>query len=248
MSCAEISEWFLVRRLAVIDVASEAWAEARSATLNQPRGSTSAICLHRLARRGVIRRLRRGLYVVIDPVRNTAPVAIASAAFATEQHYVTTDAALSVEGLIDQPIPTITVVLQHKRVQLDLGGQVVRPVTISDTLFADAKWHRTTIDGFPVRIASRVQAVVDALVEPHWMTHASLIPEVLAAFTDSEVAEAAERALARTQAAAQRLGYLLEDAHRPEPAALAAFRPKNVVELRPGYRSGPFSTRWRIYG
>lgn len=248
MSCTEIPDWFLRRRLAVIDVASNAWAEARAEALPQSRESTTAVCLHRLAKRGAIRRLRRGLYVVVDPIRETSPIAIASAAFASELHYITTDAALSVEGLIDQPIPTITVVLSDKRKQLDLGGTIVHPVILPPNVFADAEWHKTTIDGFAVRVASRVQAIVDALAEPHWMTHATLIPEVLGAFTDDEIAATAERAMRRSHAAAQRLGYLLEDARRPAPNVLAAFVPKNVVDLRPGHRSGLFSTRWRVYG
>ena len=248
MSCTDIPDWFLRRRLAVIDVATKSWAEARSETMNQSRGSTPAVCLHRLARRGAIRRLRRGLYLVIDPIRETAPIAVASAAFASDQHYVTTDAALSVDALIDQPIPTITVVLTAKRKHLDVGGTLIRPVILPHALFAEAEWHKTTIDGYAIRVASRVQAVVDALAEPHWMTHASLIPEVLAAFTDAEAAQAASRAMGRSHAAAQRLGYLLEDARRPAPPELAAFRPKSTVDLRPGYRSGPFSTRWRVYG
>ena len=53
-TATEIPDWFLVRRIAVIDVASEAWAEARSATLNRPRGSTSAICLLQLSSAAVV--------------------------------------------------------------------------------------------------------------------------------------------------------------------------------------------------
>jgi predicted transcriptional regulator of viral defense system len=248
MSCREIPDWFLLRRHAVIDVASKEWANAQAEVLAQSRGSTAAVCLHRLAKRGAIRRLRRGLYLVVDPIRETSPIAVASAAFASEPHYVTTDAALSVEGLIDQPIPTITVVLSDKRKQLVLGATVIRPVTLPQAVLADAEWHKTTIDGFGVRVASRVQAVVDALAEPHWMTHASLIPEVIAAFTDDEIAAAASGALRRSHAAAQRLGYLLEDARRPTPSLLATFVPKNTVDLRPGHRAGLFSTRWRVYG
>ncbi|MDQ3127895.1 MAG: hypothetical protein M3Q66_05475 [Chloroflexota bacterium] len=248
MSCSKIPDWFLRRRLAVIDVASNTWAEARAEALPDTRESTPNVCLHRLAKRGTIRRLRRGLYVVVDPIRETPRIAIASAAFASELHYVTTDAALVVEGLIDQPTPIITVVLSGKRKQLDLGGTIVRPVILPPSAFRAAESHKTTIDGFAVHVASRVQATVDALAEPHWMTHSSLIPEVLAAFTDVEIADAAERAVRRSHAAAQRLGYLLEDARRSTPHRLATFKPKSVVELRPGRRSGLFSTRWRVYG
>jgi predicted transcriptional regulator of viral defense system len=248
MSCKEIPNWFLRRRLAVIDVASKEWANAQADVLAQSRGSTAAVCLHRLAKRGAIRRLRRGLYLVVDPIRETSPIAVASAAFASDLHYVTTDAALSVEGLIDQPVPTITIVLSDKRKQLVLGETIIRPVTLPPAVLADAEWRKTTIDGFEIRVASRVQAVVDALAEPRWMTHASLTPEVLAAFTDAEIAAAARRALRRSHAAAQRLGYLLEDADRQTPELLTAFVPRNAVDLRPGHRGGFFSTRWRVYG
>jgi predicted transcriptional regulator of viral defense system len=186
---------------------------------------------------------------VVDLVRETPLVAIASAIFSTADHYVTTDAALVVDGLIDQPLLAITVVLPTvRRNRLGLGHTVVRPVALAPEKFAKADAYDTTIDGFRVRLASRAQAVVDALAEPHWMTHGSLLPEVLAAFSEEDLERAAVGALARSKAAAQRLGYLIEEAARPVPPSLEAMRPKSAVELQPGRRSGTFSTRWRVYG
>ncbi len=76
------------------------------------------------------------------------------------------------------------------------------------------------------------------------MTHASLLPEVLSAFDDDELEATARRALLRSGAAAQRLGYILEGTGLPIPDTLGGFRPaKEAVELRPGARRGPFSTR-----
>jgi predicted transcriptional regulator of viral defense system len=247
MSCFDIPDWFLRRRLAVIDLRSPAWREARQDLL--PAGYTPAVCLARLESAGRVRQLARGLYVVIDPVRETASIAIASAIFSAADHYVTTDGALVVDGLIDQPLPDITVVLPIvRRNRLELGHTVVRPVALTPAKFAKTDAYNTTIDGFRVRVATRAQAVVDALAEPHWMTHGSLLPEVIAAFGDEELERTAAGTLLRSKAAAQRLGYLIEDAARPVPRALEAMRPQSTVELRPGRRSGTFSTHWRVYG
>jgi len=68
-------------------------------------------------------------------------------------------------------------------------------------------------------------------------------------FTETEIERTAGAALARSTAAAQRLGYLLEDAGRPVPASLAGLRPLRAVRLRPKHKTkGPYSIRWRVYG
>lgn len=247
MSCSDIPDWYLRRRLPVVDLRSPVWQEARKEML--PSGYTPAVCLARLESAGRVRQLAPGLYVVVDLVRETPLIAIASAIFSTADHYVTTDAAFVVDGLIDQPLPTITVVLPTvRRNRLELGHAIVRPVALAPGKFAKADAYDTTIDGFKVRMATRAQAIVDAVAEPHWMTHGSLLPEVLAAFSEEDLEGAAAGALARSKAAAQRLGYLIEEAGRLLPASLATMRPRSAVELRPGRRSGTFSTRWRVYG
>jgi len=125
--------------------------------------------------------------VVVDPVRETPAIAIASALFAEVPHYVTTDAALAFHGLVDQPIRTITVVLSGTRRVIDIGRAVVRPVTVSADRLRAADAYATTADGFAVRLASRGQAVVDAVAEPAWMIHGDLLAEVLAVFADDEL-------------------------------------------------------------
>jgi len=182
-------------------------------------------------------------------VRETPAIAIASALFAEVPHYVTTDAAFAFHGLLDQPIRTITVVLSSTRRAIDIGRAVVRPVTVSADRLRAADAYATTADGFAVRLASREQAVVDAVAEPAWMMHGDLLAEVLAVFADDELERTAVGALARSTAAGQRLGYLLEDAGRQPPKLLAEMRPLRSVSLRPGdTRRGSYSTRWRVYG
>jgi predicted transcriptional regulator of viral defense system len=197
---------------------------------------------------GRIQRLHKGLYAVVDAARETPLIAIASGVFAEVEHYVTTDAALAERGLIDQPIPTLTVVLQNARRPFLVGRKLIRPVTMAPDLFSRAAFLEKTVEGFKVRLARPEQAVVDALAEPGWMVHRTLLSEVLAAFSRAEVREIAARALRRSHASAQRLGYLLEDAGRSAPPLLAAFRPVSAVEMRPGLPRGPYSTRWRVYG
>jgi len=247
MSCSDIPDWYLRQHIAVIDLRSVTWERARARLL--PPGYGPDVCLRRLAAAGRVRRLKKGAYLVVDPVRETPSIAIASGLFAETPHYVTTDTALAFHGLVDQPSPTITVVLGKRGRPVSIAGATVRPVALAPRWLQDADAYETTIEGFSIRVASREQAVVDAIAEPAWMTHGSLLPEVLAAFSDAELARTADRAMARSTAAAQRLGYLVEDAGRELPLALASLRPVRAVRLRPGRApSAPYSTRWRVHG
>lgn len=248
MSCADLPDWYLRNRIAVLDVRSAAFQRARDQVM--PTGYDPNVCLRRLVKAGNIRRIRAGLYVVRDPARQTPAIAVASGVFAEILHYVTTDAALAYHGLIDQPITTITVVLPRVRRSFALDPTTtIRPVTLDEKRTRDADAYQTTVDGLSIRVASREQAVVDALAEPRWMIYGDLLPEVLSAFSDEEIERTADGTLARTTAAGQRLGYLLEETQRPVPSGLDNLRPVRAVRLRPQRRSrGPYSTRWRVYG
>jgi predicted transcriptional regulator of viral defense system len=143
----------------------------------------------------------------------------------------------------------ITVVLAAvRRRPVNLKSARVRPVWLGRETFSRSDRYETTQEGFTVWIASREQSVVDALAEPKWMVHATLLPEVLVQLREDEVADVARRAIERSTAAAQRLGYLLEGSGLPIPEPLIALRPKSAVELSPGHRAGAFSSRWRTYG
>jgi len=248
VTSADLHRWLLRRRLPVIDIASHDWKEAREAVGLNP-GITQAKCLARMVETGLLRRVRRGLYVVVDPAREAPAVAIASGAYLHVEHYVSTDAALAVHGLIDQPIPTITVIMPRPApTPFRLGKTLVRVSRVSDAQFRRADHYRTITDGFRVDLASRVQAVLDALDDPRRMTHRSLLAEVLRSFDSAELQRLASAALITSQAAAQRLGYLLEDAGAETPAALADLRPSSVASLNPGGPWSVFSTRWRVRG
>lgn len=246
MSCADIPDWYLSRRIPVINTRSETWREA-SRQLVPPGYADATACLRRLADAGKVRQLARGLWQVIDPSREPPTIALADAVFRDVKHYITTDAALQAEGLIDQPVPVITVVARKRVRPIPIGPATMRAVWMAESRLSQAAVMHTTRDGYRFTLASPVQAVVDALAEPGWMTHASLLPEVLAQLPAGDLASAAERALARSKAAAARLGYLLDDAGLPIPPPLGSFVSVARTELAPG-RRGPYSTRWRVYG
>lgn len=248
MSCSDLPRWYLRNRVAVLDVQSATFERARDQVI--PTGYNATVCLRRLVAAGRIRRIRRGMYVVLDPARDTTAIAVASGAFAEVPHYVTTDAALAYHGLIDQPITAITVVLSRVRRSFAIDqATTIRPVTLDEDRIREADAYQATVDGLPIHVASREQAVVDALAEPRWMVYGDLLPEILAAFSEDEIERTASRTLGRTTAAAQRLGFLLEEAQRPLPSALTGLRPVRAVRFRPQHRSrGPYSTRWRVYG
>ncbi len=246
MGCSDIATWYLERRLPVIDLASKTWAQARAQVL--PPGYGPSVCLRRLADARRVRRLTRGVYQVIDPARDTPALAVADALFADVEHYITTDAALAFHRAIDQPVIEIVVVAAGSRRPVRVGMTRVRRVVLRPEIFRAADTYATSLDGFRVTVASAEQAIVDALGEPSWMTHLTLLPEVLAALDDDDLARVADGALGRSTAAAQRLGFLLDDAQRPAPAKLARLRPRSTVRLDPRVTSGTFSTRWRVYG
>ena len=192
-------------------MSTEAWREAREAVGLAP-GITQAKCLSRMVDSGLLRRVRRGLYVVVDPAREAPVAAIASGAYAHIEHYVTTDAALAIHGLIDQPIPTMTVMVFRPAPTLfRVGKTLVRCSRMSEEQFRRADHYRTTLDGFRVDVASH-RHVLDAFDDPRRMTHSSLLSEVLRSLDADEIERLARAALQTSQAAAQRLGYLLEDA------------------------------------
>jgi hypothetical protein len=123
-------------------------------------------------------------------------------------HYVTTDAALAVHRPIDQPIPVITIIVPRARpASFRLGTTLILASEMPRDRFDAADHYAMTLDGFAVRLESRVHAVADALEDPRRMTHLPLLPEVLPAIGADEIERLAVATMARSWASAQRLGF-----------------------------------------
>ncbi len=80
MSCSDLPQWYLRRRIPVVDLRSSTWTKARSEVL--PPGYAPGQCMSRLVKARRLRRVGRGVFIVVDPVRETPAIAIASALFA----------------------------------------------------------------------------------------------------------------------------------------------------------------------
>lgn len=246
MACSDIADWFLTNRVPVINLRSRRWRDVSETMLRA--GYRSSVCLSRLEQSGAVQRIQNGLYLVPDKVRATPPIAIASAIYADEPHYVTTDAALAFHRSIDQPIPVITVVCEKRHRAVNVVGVTINPVGMTVGRVRGADAYKTRVDGFAVQVATREQAIIDALDHPAWMTHFSLLPEILRGLDRRSLTTVASGAMARSTAAAQRLGYLIEEAGVDLPRKLVSLKPGTThIELRPGNRTGIYSTRWGIY-
>ncbi len=247
MKQTDLHRTLLRARVAVLDTKSEYWRSLVSQDDASP-GVDAWMVIRRMAHAGLLQPVKRGVYAVVDPVRATPAIAVASGVYGSREHYITTDAALAFHRLMDQPVPVIRAAVPTggALATFKAGGAKVEALIVVARKFGAADWYETRIDGFPVKVASRVQAVVDAVDHPKRMTHFSLLPEVLRSLRQDEVEEAGTRALGASSAAAQRLGFLLDEGGVPVPSALLQLHPTFTVSLLPQSRRGTFSARWRI--
>lgn len=248
MRCSDLPKSVLRQGMAVINTEAPRWASLRT-ELGLDSTKAQSACFKRLTQRGELVRLRRGIYVPTAGILDVPELAIASGAVAHLPHYVTTDRALEHHGLINQPIVTTTVVVAGDVAPIPVGSHVLRFVKVAGERVARAQAFDTAVATFPARVASRQQAVLDALVEPGWMLYLDLLPEVLSVLDPRDVERLAEAVMGIGSAPAQRLGYLLDEARAPVPHGLAALQPRSTAYLDPARkRTGSFSTRWRLYG
>ena len=125
-TASDLHRWLLGNHVAVVNLHSRDWTLAQEA-VGLRRGVTQEKCLARMVETGLLRHVRRGMYVVVDPAREAPPAAVASGAFAHMDHYVTTDAALAVHRLLDQPVLMITVIVPRTRpASFRFGATLVR--------------------------------------------------------------------------------------------------------------------------
>ena len=125
-TASDLHRWLLGNHVAVVNLHSRDWTLAQEA-VGLRRGVTQEKCLARMVETGLLRHVRRGMYVVVDPAREAPPAAVASGAFAHMDHYVTTDAALAVHRLLNQPVLMITVIVPRTRpASFRFGATLVR--------------------------------------------------------------------------------------------------------------------------
>ena len=207
------------------------------------------VLLHRLARAGRLRPIRRGAYAV----RNERGVVHVSTleligAITMQSHLVTAGRALQEYGLTDQGFREIVVATPAKERGWEWQGERVRYVRLPKRQL----WGGRDRDG--TTIASPERAILDSLAHPGWGVTLSQVVEAIgrAHQHDPRFVERLAAAAARygNTMLARRLGYVTEETIGPDAAqSFLALRGRSNADapLVAGLaRKGARDSRWLV--
>jgi predicted transcriptional regulator of viral defense system len=220
--------------------------EALDAATGSRRRSQDA--LRQLMRDGRLRRVRRGVYLLVAPTGSTEARVLPLIDAVTPRPYVvTTGRALAEAGLSDQHFFHVIVLASHSLSDWSWQGDEVRYAFVAPQRI----WGSSTSDG--PQVASPERAILDCLASPRWgVTLAQVTEAIDRAIPDctspEHLAQTAEHY--GSAAAARRLGYLLELLRGPDAAVpLLPLRGRSHahVLLAPSAPDqGPTSPRWGL--
>jgi predicted transcriptional regulator of viral defense system len=139
--------------------------------------------LRRLTRKKQAHRLQHGRYIVRPtPARSPRlwsldPVAEAVLRRLDTDYFVSWHAALWHYGLIDQQSRTVTVAVDRRKRDVQLGAQQIHFVRLSPRKF----FGHTTVDDleWPVQMATVSRAIIDSFDHPEYVGPAALVVEAL---------------------------------------------------------------------
>ncbi|MGH2903340.1 MAG: type IV toxin-antitoxin system AbiEi family antitoxin domain-containing protein [Solirubrobacteraceae bacterium] len=204
--------------------------------------------LRRLTRDGRLRRVRRGVYILVAPTGSTdARVLSLIDAVTPKPYLITAGRALTEFDLSDQHFFHVIVLTSHRLGDWSWQGDEVRYALVAP----ERIWGFSAPDG--PRVALPERAILDCLANPRWgvtlaQTAEALDRAVPDRTSPQRLAQAAERY--GSAAAARRLGYLLELVRGPDDAApLLALRGRShahVLLSSSGQDRGPSNPRWGL--
>lgn len=204
--------------------------------------------LRQLTRDGRLRRVRRGLYLLVAPTGSTdARVLPLIDAVTPRPYLVTAGRALMEFSLSDQHFFRVIVLTSHRLNDWSWQGDEVSYAVVGPKRI----WGQHTPNG--PSLAGPERAILDCLANPRWgvsMTQtAEAIDRAIHGRTNPEqLASAATRY--GSAAAARRLGYLLELLHGPDAAApllpLRGHSHGHVLLSLSAPDRGPNSPRWGL--
>jgi predicted transcriptional regulator of viral defense system len=204
--------------------------------------------LRQLARAGRLRRVRRGVYLLVAPTGSTdARVLPLIDAVTPTPYLITAGRALAEFGLSDQHFFHVVILTSHRLGDWSWQGDDVRYAFVAP----ERIWGSSTPDGPQVALPER--AILDCLANPRLgvtlaQTTEALDRAVPDRTSPERLAQAAERY--RSAAAARRLGYLLELLRGPNAAApLLPLRGRSHAHVLLSSSSpdqGPSNPRWGL--
>jgi predicted transcriptional regulator of viral defense system len=204
--------------------------------------------LRQLTRDGRLRRVRRGVYLLVAPTGSTdARVLPLIDAVTPRPYLLTAGRALAELGLSDQHFFRVIVLSAHRLGDWSWQGDEVRYAFLAP----ERIWGVRTHDGPQVALPER--AILDCLANPRWgvtlaQTAEALDRAVRDRTSPGRLAQAAKRY--GSAAVARRLGYLLELLHGPDAAEpLLPLRGRShahVLLSSSAPDQGPTSPRWGL--
>jgi predicted transcriptional regulator of viral defense system len=220
--------------------------EALDATTGSRRRSQDA--LRQLRRDGRLRRVRRGVYLLVAPTGSTDARVLSLIDAVTPRPYlITAGRALAELGLSDQHFFRVIVLTSHRLTDWSWRGDEVRYAL----LVPERIWGLYTPNGPAIALPER--AILDCLANPPWgvtlpQTAEAIDRAVPGRTSPENLAQAAERY--GSAAVARRLGYLLELLHGPDAAEpLLPLRGRSharVLLSSAAPDRGPSSPRWGL--
>jgi len=204
--------------------------------------------LRQLRRDGRLRRVRRGVYLLVAPTGSTdARILPLIDAVTPRPYLVTAGRALAELRLSDQHFFRVIVLTSHRLNDWSWQGDEVRYALLAPGRI----WGVSTSDGPSIALPER--AILDCLANPRWGV---TLPQAAEALDRAVPYRATPEGLARaaerygSAAVARRLGYLLELLHGPDAAEpLLALRGRSHAHVLLSCSApdrGPSSPRWGI--
>lgn len=204
--------------------------------------------LRQLSRDGRLRRVRRGVYLLVAPTGSTDVRLLELIDAVTPRPYlVTAGRALTEFNLSDQHFFRVIVLTSHRLNDWSWQGDQVRYALLAP----ERIWGLYTPNGPSIALPER--AILDCLANPRWGVSvaqtAEAVDRAVPGRTSPErLARAAERY--GSAAVARRLGYLLELLHSPAVAEpLLALRGRSHAHVPLSASTpdrGPSSPRWGL--
>ncbi|MEX1141394.1 MAG: hypothetical protein WD993_05100 [Thermoleophilaceae bacterium] len=207
--------------------------------------------LERLERAGRVRRVRRGIYVLVDVTGGVRVDILDLIAASTPDPYLVTGGrALQFHGLTDQHFRRVHVLTGSQLRSWSWRGDEVRYVRSQAPLRGGAARTRKT----RARVATPARAITDSLSHPRWGVTLAQVVEALDVMLtrDPDFADllAIEAARQDNHALARRLGFLVShlagsDTARPFLALLGDSKAATLLQAGTG-AIGPINTRWQV--
>jgi predicted transcriptional regulator of viral defense system len=242
---------------ALYDRAQTTFSLADATEITGLRPALASSLLHKAAKRGLVSRLQRGVWVLVPPELGSAteyagnPYLVAQRLVCDAPHFISHASAMEIHRMVTQPQFVVFASSTKRFANRTLHGTEFRFVLIKPNHFFGTTKHWVTKQE-SVDISDLERTVIDGLRQPEycggvtevakglWMRHADMQPAKLVDYA----------LRLRVGAVTRRLGYLLELYGIAPEHALARLRQSLTSTYQPLDpilpREGPHLGRWRL--